>query len=90
MFIRAHLVLKRQKKDKNELKKFLLGRLSKHEDTVLSYNNNKPFRKAEQFQQYFHIYFDKSNDILIKKNNIAEEIAHDTEKNRENVHYVRS
>lgn len=53
--------------------KFLLGRLSKHEDVVLSNNNNNRTRKIKEFQQDFHTYFEKSNDILIQKKNIAEE-----------------
>lgn len=61
------------KKNKNERMKFLLGRLSKHEDVVLSNNNNNRTRKIKEFQQDFHTYFEKSNDILIQKKNIAEE-----------------
>ena len=76
------------KKNKNERMKFLLGRLSQHEDVVLSNNNNNRTRKIKEFQQDFHAYFEKSNYILIQKKNIAEEIAHDTEKNRENAHDV--
>lgn len=76
------------KKNKNERMKFLFERLSKHEDVVLSNNNNNWTRKIKEFQQDFHAYFEKSNDILIQKKNIAEEIAHDTEKNRANAHDV--
>ena len=57
---------------------------------IVSNNNNKPPRKIE-FQQDFHTWLDKEKfdfGILIKKNNIAEEIAYDAEKNRENVHDV--
>ena len=63
-------------------------RFSKQEDAVHSNKNKKPLWKIEEVQQDFSSHFTKPNDILIKKESIAKEIVHDTEKNTQNVHNI--
>ena len=54
--------------------------LSKHKDAVPLNNNKKPPRKIEEIHQDFNSHFGKSDNTLIKKKCITEEIAHDTKK----------